>query len=292
MKLVSFGILLFVAFSFSALGQNNLYGDDEQCNNRSGLEYGGVAGFYIPGNGTADFYSGKPENDNSVKYVLSNKYWYDEIFLLTGAYDTVFVRECPGKMRYNPAFSFGLFVQYNRNCRTAFYLQFFYARLTARDIVSFEVDPPIDYLAEPDIRLYPLIGTEERNMVDLGFTHTFGNNPVARWQLGGGINMNNTLVKESIVRIEERNFNMVNVYGNRPFVPGGTQQSYEIRQGGIGFGVFGSIGGRFEFSEAVAIEPGISVYYKQINMENYRGFYPQFNLYLRLCFRDLLSFSE
>lgn len=292
-KKIIFGVLFFLFYPLILLAQSNLYSDTEECAKRSGIEYGGIAGFYIPGNGSAGFYSGKPENENNANYILRNKFWYDEIYKLVGAYDTVFIREYPDRMRYNPAFSFGLFVKYSINCRTGFYLQFHYAKLTAKDIISFEVDPPVDYLAEPDIRLYPVIGIEERNMVDLGFNYAFGNNPVARFMLGGGINMNNTLVKESVLRIEDKPFNMINIYSNgQTYIPGAALQSYQIRQGGIGFGIFGTLGGRFEFSPAIAIEPGIAVYYKKINLEAYNGFYPQFNLFLKLCFRDLVSFAQ
>jgi hypothetical protein len=284
---------ILLLFQNLAVAQNNFYADKESCKSRSGIEYGGIAGFYIPGNGSAGFYSGKPGNENNAEYIMNNKYWYDDIYKLVGANDKIILKEYPDKMKYNPAFSFGLFVKYNVDCHTGFYLQFHYAKLRAKDIITFEVDPPIDYLAEPDIRLYPVIGTEERNLVDLGFNYTFGENPVSRFFIGGGINMNNTLVKESILRIENRSFNMVNIYSTgQTYIPGAALQSYETRQGGIGFGIFGTLGGRFEFSEAVAIEPGVSVYYKRINLESYDGFYPQFNVFVKLCFRDLVSFSQ
>lgn len=284
-------LILLCLSSISA--QTYLYSFDEECKSRSGIEYGGIAGFYFAGNSTAGFYSGKKENENNAEYILNNKYWYDEIFQLVNANDKIVILEYPEKMKYNPAFSFGLFVKYNVDCHKGYYLQFHYAKLTARDIITFEVDPPIDYLAEPDIRLYPVIGIEERNMVDLGYNYIFGNKPATRFFIGGGINMNNTLVKESVLRIEDKPFNMVNIYSTgQNYIPGAALQSYEIRQGGIGFGIFGTLGGRFEFSDAVAIEPGISVYYKYINLESYKGFYPQFNFFVKICLRDLVSFDQ
>ncbi|MDY0101432.1 MAG: hypothetical protein RBS07_00740 [Lentimicrobium sp.] len=292
-KFCTFITTILLLSQHSAIAQNSYYADKENCKSRSGFEYGGIAGFYIPGNSSAQFYSGEPENVNNALYVMNNKYWYDEIYDLVGANDKIIIKEYPGKTKYNPAFSFGLFVKYNVDCHTGFYLQFHYAKLRVKDIITFEVDPPIDYLAEPDIRLYPVIGTEERNLVDLGFNYIIGDNPVSRFNIGGGINMNNTLVKESILRIEDRSFNMVNVYSTgQIYIPGAALQSYETRQGGIGFGIFGTLGGRFEFSQAIAIEPGVTVYYKQIKLEGYEGFYPQFNFFVKLCFRDLTSFSQ
>ncbi len=285
------GMALLVQPLFLA-AQDRYYADAENCKSRSGLEYGGVAGIYIPGNGSAKFYSGRPENENNANYVFRNKYWYDEIFQMLDANDTVFIREYPENMRYTPAFSFGLFAKYDFNCRTGIYVQFTSVKVRARDVISVEVDPPIDYLAEPDIRLYSINGTEERNLMDLGFTHAFGHSRVARFTIGGGVNMNNTIVKDHTLRIEQKTYNLVNVYGNRPWVPGGNQQAYDIRQGGIGFGVFGTIGARFEFNQAIAIEPGLTVYYKNINLESAKGMYPQYSFFLKMCFRDLLTFSE
>ncbi len=263
----------------------------ETCKDRSGFEYGGVAGIYMASNKTADFYSGNPGYENDVDYVFNNHYWYEELRILLNFNDTVFVREYPGKMSYSPDFSFGLFASYNFNCRTGIYAQFYFVKLKARDVVTIEVDPPQDYLAEPDIRLCPIRGVEERNIVDIGITHSIGMNKVARLILGGGISMNNTLVKESAIYIADKKYNLVNVYGNRPYVPGSNQQAYEIRQGGIGFGLFGSVGSRIEFSPVVAIEPGISVHMMQVVLEENAGFTPHFNVYVKLHFRDLLNFS-
>ncbi len=276
--------------TFSSASAQELYTKDD-CIKRSGFEYGGIGGIYIANNGSADFYSGKPENENNVDYIFSNSHWYEEIRHLLNFYDTVFVREYPEKMGYSPSFSFGLFVKYDFNCRTGIYAQFYYAKLRANDVVTIEVDPK-EYLTEPDIRLCPVRGVEERNLLDLGISHAIGLNKTARLVLGAGINMNNTLVKESAIYLGDKKYNMIRIYGNRPYIPNSNQQQYEIRQGGIGFGIFGSVGARIEFSPVIAIEPGFSTHYMMINLEENAGFSPQINFYVKIIFRDLLNFSE
>lgn len=268
------------------------YSLKEDCLSRSGFEYGGFAGFYLPGKGSAHFYSAKEEEENNASYIFKNKYWYEEIYYNLDANDTVFIAGYPDNVKYTPAFEFGLFFSYNFNCHTSLYFQFSYVKLQIKDILSVEVDPPIDYLAEPDIRLFGIRGEEERNILDVAVNHYFGSNPVFRPMIGLGINMNNTLVKKHVLRIADKDYNLVNVYGNRPYIPGGTAQGYDIRQGGIGFGTFLTVGARLEFSRLVAIEPGFTFYYKQINLESAKGFYPQYNLFLRICFRDLITFNE
>lgn len=283
-----FGWLTVIFLGSTVAAAQDVY-TGETCKERSGFEYGGIAGFYFPSNKTADFYSGKPGSENDVDYVFSNHYWYEELRKLLDFNDTIFVREYPGKMSYSPAFSFGLFASYNFNCRTAIYAQFYFVKLRANDVVTIEVDPPQDYLDEPDIRLCPIKGIEERNLLDIGVMHSIGMNKTARLILGGGLSMNNVLVKESAIYIAEKKYNLVNIYGNRPYVPGSNQQAYEIRQGGIGFGIFGSVGTRLEFSPAIAIEPGVSVHLMKVALEENAGFTPHFNLYVRLHFRDIIE---
>lgn len=286
-----FLVLLVCAFA-DVSAQIYDYGLKEDCNMRSGFEYGGVAGFYLPGNGSAKFYSGKPGQENEAAYIFKNKYWYDERFYNLNANDTVFISGYPDRVKYTPAFEFGLFFSYHFNCRTSLLFQFSHAKFQINDVLSVEVDPPIDYLAEPDIRLFGIHGEEERNLLNISVNHYYGTHPVFRPMIGAGINMNNTLVKRHALHIGDKDYNLIKVYGNRPFVPGGTQQAYDIRQGGIGFGVFATVGARLEFSKLIAIEPGFTFYYKQINLESAKGFYPQYNLFVRLCLRDLISFGE
>ncbi len=264
----------------------------ENCGDRGGFEYGGLAGIYLPNISSADFYSGKPENENNVNYIFSNSYWYEEIRHLLNFNDTAFVLEYPEKMGYNPAFSFGLFVKYDFNCHSGIYLQFYYAKVVASDVVTVEVDPPQDYLAEPDIRLCPIKGVEERNIVDIGYTHSFGMTKTARLTLGGGLSMNNTLVKENSIYIADKKYDLVHVYGNKPYVPNGNQQVYDIRQGGIGFGAFGTVGVRMEFAPNIAIEPGCSVHYMMVNLKETNSYTPEINFYVKLLLRDLLNLNN
>ncbi|MGE5317256.1 MAG: hypothetical protein ACM3ME_04615 [Chloroflexota bacterium] len=286
---IAISLITLVLLTSNCVDAQSVY-SKEDCKKASGFEYGGLGGIYMASDKSADFYSGKPGNENTVNYLFSNYYWYEEIRQLLNFYDTIFVREYPEKMGYAPAFSFGLFAKYNFNCNTGIYLQFYYVKLKANDVVSFEVDPK-EYLTEPDIRLLPIKGVEERNIVDLGINHAFGMGKMARLTVGGGISMNNSLVKEHSLYVENKKYNLIQIYGNRPYVPGSSQQAYDIRQGGIGFGLFASAGVRMEFSPAVAIEPGFSLHYMNVNIRENAGYTPEMNFYVRLIFRDILNFN-
>jgi hypothetical protein len=263
----------------------------EQCKLRTGFEYGAIAGIYVANNSTADFYSGRPGNENYVNYVFDNPYWYEELWKMDFFKDTAYVLAYPGKMGYAPAFSFGLFVKYDFNCKTGLYAQFYYVKLRSNDIVTVEVDPPIEALYERKIRHCPISGIEERNILDLGISHSIGLNRVSRLALGLGVSMNNTLVKEHSIYISEKQYNLMRIYGNNLYVPNSNQQIFQIRQGGIGFGMFASLGVRLEFSPVVAIEPGASIHFMNVNLESASTLTPQMNFYLKLAFRDLLRFE-
>jgi hypothetical protein len=264
---------------------------NEECKQRTGFEYGAVAGIYIANNTSADFYSGRPDKENYVNYVFNNAHWYEELWKMDFFKDTAYVLGYPEKMSYAPAFSFGLFVKYDFSCRTGIYAQFYYAKLRANDIVTVEVDPPIEALYERKIRHCAITGIEERNILDIGISHSVGLNRVSRLSLGAGLSMNNTLVKEHFIFIAEKKYNLMRIYGNNLYVPNSNQQIFQVRQGGIGFGMFASVGVRFEFSPVVAVEPGASVHFMKINLDEVTSLTPQMNFFLKLSFRDLLRFN-
>ncbi len=284
--IVAIGLLFFPVQVYS----QNKY-SDEECKLRTGFEYGAIAGIYIADKASAAFYSGEPDKENYVNYVFNNPHWYEELWKMDFFKDTAYVLDYPEKMSYAPAFSFGLFVKYDLNCKTGIYAQFYYVKLRANDIVTVEVDPPIDALYERKIRHCPITGIEERNILDLGISHSFGLNKVSRLSVGAGVSMNNTLVKEHYIYISEKKYNLMRIYGNNLYIPNSNQQIFQVRQGGIGFGMFASIGVRFEFSPVVAIEPGASVHFMKINLDETSHLTPQMDFYLKLSFRDLLRFN-
>jgi len=76
----------------------------------------------------------------------------------------------------------------------------------------------------------------------------------------------------------------VNNYSNGGYVPGSNGTTYEIYQGGIGFGIFLNGGLKFILNEQVSVDPGISLYYKNLNLEGYSDFQPDLYAYVRLIF--------
>ena len=240
-------------------------------------------GMYWPSKYHAKFYDGSPENVNNINYVLDNKYWHDDIKNVLNVADDFYLNELPEAMRYTPAFQIGIYFRKTFDNYTGFSLQFDYSKLTAADAFTLLIDPQPMLGQEPDIRIYEIWGVEDRINIDLLYSKYFKTSSrmiVPFFE--GGLNINSVSVKENKIRIEHLEYSLVNVYLNGGYVPGAAQNTYNIQQGGIGWGVSAAIGLKMIFNESVSIDPGFRVYYQKIKLEGYEEFKPAFSLFVRL----------
>lgn len=280
--------LLAVQFAQAQDEQNDNFGDPIL----TGWDFGMNFGYYIPSAFQAKFYDGSPENINNINYVFKNKFYRDQIRNSLNASDTFLISAMPQNMRYTGAFSIGLYFRRTFDKYFGFSVQFDYSKLHANDFFQLEVDPNI-ILTEPDLRLFPIWGIEERVNIDLNFSKYFhAHNEIMVPFLEAGININSTRVKENMIQINDLKYSLVDVYLNGTYVPGVQQTQYNIQQGGIGWGVSAGGGLRLIFSEAVSIDPGFSVYYQKINLENYDQFRPGFLFYVRLSLTGFFAANE
>jgi len=247
-----------------------------------GWSFGLNVGVYYTSKGTANFYNGNPSNINNVNYVMSNYYWYQDIFHALGAHDSISVAGLPQNMHYKLAMQPGLYAQYSFNPQLALVIEFNYMRLKTNDAISFEVDPKT-YATEPDLRLYPMRGSEERVYADIGLKKTFPKTDKYSWFIMGGVNVNSTKVKKSAFYVEEIEYSMINTYGNSSYIPNSNMQTYEVYQGGIGFGMFAGGGASLTFGNVV-IEPGITAHLLMVKLEHYNEMNPGIGAYVRFMY--------
>lgn len=249
-----------------------------------GWIFGLNVGFYYPSKATAAYYNGKSSNKNNVDYVMSNYYWYQQIFHALRAHDSISVAGLPDNLHYKPALQPGIFAQYCFNPELALMIEFNYMKLKADDVITFEVDPPQDYLAIPDLRLYPLRGVEERIYADIGLKRTFYKTDKLSYFFTGGLNVNSTQVKKSSFYVEEVEYNMIDIYEGGGYVPNGNNQSYNVYQGGIGVGGFAGAGAALTFGNSIVIEPGITTHWLMVKLDDYRDMNPGIGAYIRFLF--------
>jgi len=252
----------------------------------TGWRYGLNIGSYFANPHSAGFYSGRPENENTINYIIRNKYRYDELRRLINFSDTFFLREYPSRMTYDPAVLVGFIAKYNFTNQLGFFFQFNYVKLKSTDFFTAEVDP-MQFLTEPDIRLYGIVGVEERVNVEMGLSRYIALGPKTNLFLEGGLNINDSEVRSHEIQIEGQTYDLVNVYGSQNYVPNTSLQTFELKQGGIGFGAFFTAGVQLIFNENISLDPGISLWWKRINLVGYDAYTPHWAISVRFLLKDL-----
>lgn len=279
--IVGLTILFGSLSAFSQANENNA--SETMADDGKGWIFGLNFGMYYPSKYTAAYYNGESYNENNAKYVMSNYYWYQEIYNALKAHDSIMIYGLPHNMHYKIAMQPGLFAQYGFNKSFALVLEFNYMKLKADDAIVFLVDPK-PYATEPDLRLYKIRGLEKRVYADIGLKRSFQRSERLTYFVMGGININSTKVQKSSFYVEEHEYSMINQYGNQFYIPGGNNQTFNVYQGGIGYGVFGGVGATMRFGNSIYIEPGITAHWVKIKLTSYESMRPGGGAYLRFLF--------
>jgi hypothetical protein len=276
-------IILLVGGSFVTSAQNEEeYNSDEISNDGKGWVFGLNMGIYYVSKNTAANYNGSLYNENNVGYVLSNYYWYQDIFHALGATDSIAVAGLPQNMHYKMSVQPGIYTQYCFNPTMALIIQFNYMKLKAEDVIIFEVDPKT-YLTEPDLRLYPIHGVEERIYADIGYKRTYPKSQKFSYYYMGGLNVNSTQVKKSSFWVEDIEYTMIdNIDGS--YSPNGNYQTVNIYQGGIGVGIFAGAGTTFTFPNGYVAELGLTTHWLMVNLTGYQSMNPGVGMNVRFMF--------
>jgi len=293
-KLRSF-IFIFIALFFvqisysrpSESGKEPFPGDTNQYN--TGFSFGFNMGAYFANPTQGNFYNGSSGNVDSIGLVMSNYYMVEDIKRELN--NTFRLLELPTAMHYQPAMQIGFYVKYSFSRQLGAFMQFNYAKLKAKDVFTLGIGPDPSYLTFDNIQTFPIWGTEERIYIDLGVSKTFETSQWVHVFLEGGLNINNTRVKEHKIAIGSLEYSLINVYGNSPYVPNTQMQTYETRLGGLGIGAFATTGLRFVFNEKVSLDPGVSFYWSKANLEGYSAYRPQYSVFVRLCYQNLSSLT-
>ncbi|HTX89079.1 MAG TPA: hypothetical protein VMC08_08825 [Bacteroidales bacterium] len=275
---------------FSA--QKNKKGSDEEKEKITRWEFGLNFGAYFANPYTASYYNGSEGNVNRISFVMTNKYWYQEIAQLLQSTDTVVVKEYPGNMHYTPAITGGLYFRFNFSRHWGIFLQMDYVQLKTDGQFTVQVDSAY-YLTNPDIRLFGIHGREQRVNFDLGAHCRF---PVYRNKMNlfleGGMNFNYTGVMKSYIDFYGKEYSIINIYGNQTYVPNTDIQSNPTNQGGFGYGFLAGGGIGFTFTPQIGLELGGTMNYITVNLEGYREFRPSGVIYLRFILSNLINREE
>ena len=226
----------------------------------------------------ANFYSGRPENANTINRVLhSNSYgtqiWNDLrtdglISSAIGSYNELQVIEYP-EMYYRTSYNIGLGLRYDYASGFGWLLRFDMWRLEAIGAFNLSSNNGTGILSSNHqyIRC-GMLGQEDRISIDLALTRTV--------DLGGGLclevdlgaSLNNTKVKDNLIEVGGGTWSILDVWdGQSPDYGVG---SYEyINQGGIGYGFFASLLIGYQVPGLGALKIGYTCAQNRIVLQHY-----------------------
>ncbi len=278
--------LLFLASLLSCLA----FSQDKDLKNekpeRPGWSFGLNLGLTSPSGYPANFYNGATGNENNLDRILGNKYYKEQIVSKIGY--NYLGWEAPSDMGYKAAMSVGLYTRYEFLKHRGFFVQVNYVKLKTNDVFFLELDLPSGVSFDARYLQCPIRGEEERTMIELGYFHEVPLSEKMLLSLETGVQLTNTKVLANEIMVDDLLFN-IKYDGEHPDGEWSTNTRYDIRQGGIGFGVFAGSHLRLLFSDKISFDPGFDLYMQNINLEGYQAFKLSPYFFARIIFHNFFS---
>lgn len=243
----------------------------------TGLSVFANSGAYWADNRTADFYSGRPGNANTIDRVLhSNSYgtqiWNNLttqglISSAVGSYSQLQVVEYPS-MYYRLALAYGLGLRYDYPSGIGWLLRFDMVRLNAIGAFNLSATGGTGILGTDQYVRCGIIGNEDRINIDFAITGTMPLGPSfdLELDLGGGIN--NTKVRENLMEIAGATYSILDVWNGQSPDYGVAPYDY-INQGGIGWNLFASVMLGYRWDGVGAVRAGYTLYHTKTTLRDY-----------------------
>jgi hypothetical protein len=237
--------------------------------------YGLSLGVYFANSSTANYYNGTGEH--SVEKALFRQYNFDRIVnQVDQIIESFEIGELPMNMKYNPAIQIGFYGGLNLSNSFAFTGEFNYTKIKIPDRFTLITDR-YSSITEPVILLGDIYGTEERIELRLGVQYTAITKGYIHPFLESGINITDTKVIENRVRIQGLTFSIREI----------RTDYYNIRDYGMGFGIYTGAGLKMDVSDSFAIRIGGSVSLSRINLGDNNEVKPQYTAFLRINLNEV-----
>ncbi len=274
---ISFSFALLIVFTLSCHGfepeisarltPRDIPDEDEELRTIR-FSYGLNLGLYVANDANAGYYSGSGTND--LNQAINRTHTYDRIRESLG-YDFS-LHQLPANMGYSPAMLVGVFGTIYVSERTGIHGSFNFTSLSADDQFTLELKKP-SFIEGDNIQRYPIAGREERSEIMLGMKHTYVlAHSIFHPYMEAGASMSNTRIKDHRISIE----------GRRYSIQSPRDAYYDIRDDGIGFGVYAGGGVRIDLGDAYAASIGMVSNYARINLGENQNYHLQFTAFIRL----------
>lgn len=286
MKRLSFLLVLFVVLGFNSTVQaQNLDSklrlplfqeelDEEEEDERRGISFGLNLGTYLANKASAPFYSGAglySLNDNqAVMNTIESRLLLgttpQQVQNSIGAEGfTVPFDSSPADMRYNPGLMVGFRTMFRFNNENAIVLDMNYANLKAADKFTLVTNLlPDNGQGTEDIRVYNIIGEEDRLALSLGYRTGLVINETSNWFFGFGAAMTAVRLNANYLEIEGNTYDLwVGFVGPNNFNgPVGNLT-------GTGFGFYGETGVELFFADKYEAHLGMKLSRDRIVMGSF-----------------------
>lgn len=277
-------ILLFLFFSFA-----NIPKDSSALQNQANtyslfsqsevpvvrLIYGISFGGYFAHSSTANYYNGSGEH--SVEAALNRKHNRDRLIgQIPEIIEEFEIGELPLSMNYQPAVQIGFYGGFNFSESFAVVGEFNYAKLSVSDRFTIFTDKYTS-TTEPYRLLADIFASEERIDLRLGFQYTRLTQSYIHPFMESGLSITDTKVLENRVNVDGLIFNIREI----------RTDYYDLRDYGMGFGIYTSLGVRMDVSEQFNFRLGGSINYSRINLGSNNEIRPQYTLFFRLNLHDV-----
>lgn len=258
------------------------YDDDEwEFADRSGFTFGLNLGVYFGNKQSANFYNGAALwdlNDPLAQlYTIEDRLTLNQVTLqqvqnLIGAEAfTIPWDAAPANMRYNPGIMFGFRMGYRFNSDNGIFLDANYATLKAADKFTLRTNLlPDPMQGTEDIRLYNIIGQEDRLSLNLGYRTGIMVNEQTNWYLEGGGSMLAVRMVDNYLELEGTTFDLWLSFQGPNFFQGPVSNLT-----GTGFGWYVGTGVEVFFDETYEINVGIRMNRDQVVMGGFQPWNPR-----------------
>ena len=261
------------------LAMTSALADDDGVPRRgyAGLSVFANAGTVWADGTNANFYSGRPDNVNTILRVLHSETYGTQIWSslvdgghispsAIGDYSQLQVVEYP-HMYYRLTYQLGVGFRYVYESGWGWLLRFDYSQLTAADQFNLSSNNGTGVLGSRQFVTCDIFGIERRTLIDFGIAKRIPLTNLVDLEIDFGFDLNSTHVKQNGIRVVGRTYSILDIWGGYP--PSSYTGTYEyLNEGRIGIGGFGSMAVSY-LSKVGSIDLGYSCYYMQTKYTNY-----------------------
>lgn len=243
----------------------------------SGLYLSVDAGLLIPNNKQAGFYSGRPENTNTIGRVIGSELYGTQIWnslveggyispSAIGSYSQLQVVEYP-TMYYKLTYRVGVGLRYVYESGWGWILSMDYSQLTAAGQFTLCSDGGTGILGTDQYVTCDIFGIERRTLIDFGIAKQVALSQLVDLEVDLGFDLNSTHVQQNGIRVAGRTYSILDVWGG--YSPSSYTGTYEyFNEGRIGIGGFGTLAVSY-LAKAGSIDLGYSCHYVQTKFTGY-----------------------